>query len=212
MAKTVVIGIIAKVLVSLTIVALSSTVPFVPWTLSHTDAAAVTEEVSLIAVPANSAKPSFEKPKISPIVGKIIAAIRLNKNTTDIDWAISSSLASITGAVAAIADPPHIEEPTPIKIAIFLSKCITLDIMYDTTKEQNIVDRITGRELAPTCNTTFKFKPNPRSITAYCSIFLDVNFIPLSNFDLLLNLEPINIPKNIPKTGPPTTGIKLPQK
>ncbi len=32
--------------------------------------------------------------------------------------ATSSSLASITGAVAAIADPPQIEEPTPIKVEI----------------------------------------------------------------------------------------------
>ena len=48
--------------------------------LSHAAAAAVTEEVSLIAVPANRAKPSFERPMMLPKVGKISAAITLNKN------------------------------------------------------------------------------------------------------------------------------------
>ena len=40
----------------------------------------------------------------------------LNKKITDMAWAISLWLASMTGAVAAIAEPPQIEEPTPIKI------------------------------------------------------------------------------------------------
>ena len=34
------------------------------------------------------------------------------------DWAISSSSASITGAVAAMADPPQILDPTPTKVEI----------------------------------------------------------------------------------------------
>ena len=85
---------------------------------SQAVAAAVTDEVSLIAVPANRPKPSLDRPSTEPKVGKIKAAIMLNKNITEIDWAISSSSASITGAVAAIAEPPQIDEPTPIKVAI----------------------------------------------------------------------------------------------
>ena len=45
----------------------------------------------------------------------------LKKKITEIAVAIDSSLALITGAVAAIADPPQIEEPTPTKVAISLS-------------------------------------------------------------------------------------------
>ena len=34
-------------------------------------------------------------------------------------WATSSSSASMTGAVAAMAEPPQMEEPTPTKVEIF---------------------------------------------------------------------------------------------
>ena len=88
------------------------------------EAAAVTDEVSLMVVPAkipNASPFVVEKPRSFPSSGNIIAAIKLKKNITDIDWATSSSLAFITGAVAAIAEPPQIDEPTPISIAEFLS-------------------------------------------------------------------------------------------
>ena len=116
-ANTKVIGIIASVLVNLTIVAWSRVL--LPWIPSHAVAVAVTEDVSLTALPAKSPKPSFDNPSIPPKVGKIKAARILNKKITDIAWAISSSSASITGAVAAIAEPPQIDEPTPISVEIF---------------------------------------------------------------------------------------------
>lgn len=84
--------------------------------LSHVDAAAVTEEVSFTAVPAkipNASPDVVENPSAVPSAGKINAARILNKKITDIACATSSSSASITGAVAAIADPPQIEDPTP---------------------------------------------------------------------------------------------------
>ena len=57
-ASTRVIGIIARVLVSLTVTALSSVALPSPYIASQVDAQAVTEEVSLTAVPANIPKPS----------------------------------------------------------------------------------------------------------------------------------------------------------
>lgn len=59
------------------------------------------------------------KPTACPKVGKMSAARILNRKIIDIDCAISSSSASITGAVAAIAEPPQIDEPTPIRQAVF---------------------------------------------------------------------------------------------
>ena len=50
----------------------------------------------------------------------MIAASTLKKKITEIDCATSSSFASITGAVAAMAEPPQIDEPTPIKTEVFL--------------------------------------------------------------------------------------------
>ena len=121
-AKNKVIGIIANVLVSFTIVAESKTCVPVLWILSQADAVAVTDEVSFTAVPAKRAKPLFEKFNIFPRLGKIKAAIILNRKITDIAWAISSSCAFITGAVAAMAEPPHIEESTPISVAILVAE------------------------------------------------------------------------------------------
>lgn len=63
---------------------------------SQVEAAAVTEEVSLIAVPAKIPKASPEvvlKPSRWPSVGKRMAASTLKKKITEIDWAISPSSA-----------------------------------------------------------------------------------------------------------------------
>ena len=116
------IGIIARVLVNFTVTALSSV--WLPRLniVSHVDAHAVTEDVSLTADPANIPKalPSVvENPIIRPRLGNKIAAKILKKNITDMAWAISSSSASITGAAAAIAEPPQIDDPTPTRVAIF---------------------------------------------------------------------------------------------
>lgn len=112
------IGIIARVLVNFTVTALSSV--WLPRLniVSHVDAHAVTDDVSLTADPANIPKalPSVvENPIIRPRLGNKIAAKILKKNITDMAWAISSSSASITGAAAAIAEPPQIDDPTPNK-------------------------------------------------------------------------------------------------
>ena len=133
-ARTRVIGIIASVLVSFTIVAESSTVEPVPCIESHVEAAAVTDEVSFTAVPAKSAKPSLLIPRKPPSVGKIRAAITLKRKITEIDCAISSSSASITGAVAAIAEPPQMLEPTPISVAVFDGTFKSLYITKATIK------------------------------------------------------------------------------
>ena len=112
---------IAKVLVSLTVTALSNVADPKWYKESHVDAAAVTLDVSFTAVPANTPNPSpltVENPSNPPKVGNIKAAKTLNKNITEIACATSSSSASITGAVAAIAEPPQIDDPTPIKVAI----------------------------------------------------------------------------------------------
>lgn len=115
----IVIGIIARVLVNLTVTALSRVEDPKLYILSHVDAAAVTDEVSLIAVPANMPKASplaVENPSHEPKVGNTRAAITLKKNITEIAWATSSSLASMTGAVATMAEPPQMDEPTPINM------------------------------------------------------------------------------------------------
>ena len=116
-----VIGIIARVRVSFTVTALFSVSLPRFHILSHVDAAAVTEDVSLIAVPAkipNAPPDVVSKPMTFPNIGKNIAASTLKKKITDIACATSLSSASMTGAVAAIADPPQIDDPTPTRIDV----------------------------------------------------------------------------------------------
>ena len=110
-------GMMAKVRVSLTTVAWSRVLA--PGCMpSQAAAAAVTDEVSLTAVPAKSPKPSLESPSRPPKVGKMRAATTLKRKMTLMDCATSSSLALMTGAVAAMALPPQMEEPTAMSVAV----------------------------------------------------------------------------------------------
>ena len=135
--------------------------------LSAVEAAAVTEEVSLTAVPANTANPSEPNPIACPNVGKISAASTLKRKITDIERATSSSSASITGAVAAIAEPPQIDEPTPIRQATFLSILSSFIKPYATINDIKIVEIITGKLFPPTLAMVPRSRENPSMTTAY---------------------------------------------
>ena len=114
-----------------------------PAALDHDAPAATTDEVSLIAVPAHIPKPVSDNPSICPSGGKIKTAMMLNKNMVEIAWATSSSLARITGAVAAIAEPPHIEVPTPIRVVVLPSIFIAFPTRYAVINDEDNVNTIT---------------------------------------------------------------------
>ena len=99
-------------------------------------------------------------------IGKKMAASTLKKKMTEIAWATSSSSASITGAVAAIAEPPQIEEPTPISVEIFPGICIHLCRSHARTSDVLIVQTIIGNDCLPVSKITPRFIPNPSSTTA----------------------------------------------
>lgn len=212
-ANTSVMGMIANVRVNFTVTALSSVAEPSPYRESHVDAAAVTEEVSLTAVPAkipNASPLVVEKPNSAPNVGKNSAASILKKKITEMDCATSSSFASITGAVAAIAEPPQMEEPTPTKVAVLPGTRSSLCSTNAMIRDVLIVLRMMGSDCLPVSKTTDRFSPNPKSTTAYCSIFLDVNVMPGCKLDLSFKNSVISIPDRIPKTGPPTMGNRFP--
>ena len=147
-ASTSVIGMIASVRVSLTMVAISSVL--LPWMPSHAEAAAVTDEVSFTAVPANRPKPWSVMPSMPPSVGKVSAAMTLNRKITEIACAISSSSAPMTGAVAAIAEPPQMDEPTPTSVEMLDGTFIALHSTNDTISEVLMVETMIGSDCAPT--------------------------------------------------------------
>lgn len=68
-----------------------------------------------------------------------------------------------------------------------------------------------GSDCLPVSKTTDRFNPNPKSTTAYCSIFFDVNVMPGCKLDFLFKNSVISIPDKMPKTGPPTIGNKFPK-
>ena len=144
-----VIGIIASVLVSFTVTALFSVSLPRFHILSHVDAAAVTDDVSLIAVPAkipNASPCKVSNPIACPSIGKKIAASTLKKKITAIDCAISSSSASMTGAVAAIAEPPQIDDPTPTSIDVFAGTFRTFFNIHAIIRDVVIVQIIIGSD------------------------------------------------------------------
>ena len=123
---------------------------------------------------------------------------------TDIACATSSSLASITGAVAAIAEPPQIDEPTPMSVEIFVGIFSALHMMNAISSEAVIVLRIIGSDCTPVRPMTARFMPKPSRITAHWSIFLDVNLMPASNGARFFRSSPTVIPSRMEITGPPT--------
>ena len=207
-------GIIASVLVSFTVTALSRVALPRFHMLSHVEAHAVTDEVSFTAVPAKIPKgvPSVVlNPIALPRSGNMIAARTLKKNMTLIACATSSSSAPITGAVAAIAEPPHIEEPTPISVAVLPFILSAFDRRYAVRSDTVIVDRIIGSDCSPVSATTERFMPKPRRITAHCSIFFDVNLMPGAKLPWSLKNTAMTMPSMIAMTGPPMIGNSRPR-
>ena len=150
------------------------------------------------------------KPSAVPRYGKTRAAMRLKKKMTEMDWATSSSLAPMTGAVAAMAEPPQIDDPTPMSVAILPGMWASLHTTYDTTSDVQMVVQIMGSDWAPVRRMTFRFRPKPSSTTAVCSRYLLVKPMPLAKGVRSLMKSVITIPSRMPKMGPPTTGTAIP--
>ena len=175
--------------------------------LSAVEAAAVTDEVSFTAVPANTAKPPLPKPIAWPRYGKMSAASTLNRKMTEIDCATCSSDASMTGAVAAIALPPQIDEPTPMRQATLELSFSAFIMRYATMSEIEMVQTMTGRLFAPTLAMVLMLSEKPRMMTAHWRIFLDVNLTPVLAVSLAASFGTHSVmimPSKIENTGAPT--------
>ena len=85
-----------------------------------------------------------------PSAGKMRAAMILKRKMTEIAWAISSSSASMTGAVAAMADPPQMEEPTPTSVEILDGILSARHKTKAITREVVMVEMMMGSEVTPT--------------------------------------------------------------
>ena len=123
----------------------------------------------------------------------------------------SSSFARITGAVAAIAEPPQIEVPTPISVVESLGSFNALPIINAVVNAAANVNTMTKSDCPPTLTTLNIFISKPSITMEYCKSLFDVNLIPSISeapcFPITSgNRFAISIPINIAITGPPTSG------
>ena len=133
------------------------------------------------------------------------------KKITEMACATSSSSASITGAVAATAEPPQIEEPTPTSVEILEGMCSRRHRSQDTSREVDMVAMIMGRDCAPVESTAPRFMPKPSRMTAHWRIFLDVKAMPLLYGVLSLMNRVMIMPAKMAITGPPMMGNCFPR-
>ena len=65
-----------------------------------------------------------------------------------------------------MAEPPQMEEPTPMSVAIFPGTRMTRHSTKETMSDVEMVETITGRLVAPTFATCARLRPKPRKTTA----------------------------------------------
>ena len=116
----------------------------------------------------------------------------------------------MTGAVAAMAEPPQIDDPTPISVLMRPSMRSSLCSRKAISSEVEMVHRMMGRDCLPVSSTTLRLSPNPSSTTAACSTFLETKVTPGLNASFGDQNSAMTMPMRIENTAPPTTGTSLP--
>ena len=91
---------------------------------------------------------------------------------------MSRSVASMTGAMAAMAEPPQIPVPAFIRLLVFQLSPSAFPISAPRPKQVARVNSITISENFPTVTTVDRFKLAPSRMMANFKIFLEVNRIP----------------------------------
>ena len=117
----------------------------------------------------------------------------------------------MTGAVAAMAEPPQMEEPTPTRVATLPGIRIHRLSRKAVIRETEMVHKMMGRDCFPVCTTTLRFMPKPSRTTAHCSTFLETNFTPPSTRDLSWMSRLSTMPARMAMTAPPMMGKALPR-
>ncbi len=80
-------------------------------------------------------------------------ASTLNRKMVEMEKAMSLSLAPITGATAAMAEPPQIAVPAPIRVVVLRSSFSNFPTERATAKAVSRVNIITDRDWEPTSST-----------------------------------------------------------
>ena len=101
-----------------------------------------------------------------------------NRNVAEIAYAISLSSASITGAIAAIAEPPQIPVPAEIRFESFQFILKSRPKRFPNPNAATSVNDITISENFPTFRTCEKLSVNPISTIPAFRIVFETNASP----------------------------------
>ena len=110
-----------------------------------------------------------------------------------------------------MAEPPHIEEPTPISVDILPDILIILWRIKAIINDVDMVHKIMGNDCLPVWSITFRLRPKPKKTTEVCKIYFEVNFITFYSSILSFKKMAIIMPVMIAIIGPPITGNFLPR-
>ena len=147
-------------------------------------------------------------PSQCPIIGNSTIMAISNRNVADIAYAISLSSASMTGAIAAIAEPPQIPVPAEMRLDSSQLSPRAFPMKYPPPKHVRSVNIITERDIFPTVSMVFTLSEAPSRIMANLRIFFEVNFSPSCSMSGFQN-EFIVIPMNSAITEAPTRCIGI---
>ena len=127
-----------------------------------------------------------------------------------IDKAISWSRAPITGAVAAMAEPPQIAVPTPISTGTApLSRSSRLS-PHAVRKAIASVTKVSGSDANPVFATADSDSPNPSMTTEARSKGPCANLMPGRYRGWVMPAALTARPSKSAETAPPTTGTQAP--
>ena len=110
-----------------------------------------------------------------------------------------------------MAEPPHIEEPITISVAVLPGIFITFCNKNARISDVDIVHTIIGSDCFPVVRIIFRFSPNPSSTTAACSMYFEVKEMPDFLLPFSCHRSVIIIPKIMENTGPPIVGNLRPR-
>ena len=88
------------------------------------------------------------------------------------------SVASMTGAMAAMALPPQMPVPALMRLLVFQSSPSALPITQPRPKHVASVKSMTVSENLPTVSTVVMFRLAPSRMMANFRIFFEVNLMP----------------------------------
>ena len=173
--------------------------------------AATTDDVSFMAVPAKRPKPCGERFSACPMCGKMSTAAMLKRKTVEREYETSCSSGFVTDETAAIAEPPQIAVPDPIRFRRSRFNPRNFPARNADENAAIKVHSITDIDEIPVEAISARLRVAPITMIDNCSTRFEVKAEALLRKDGSFNVDDIIMPERIASTGPPINGIFCPK-